>query len=93
MVGDETPVDSIEISPGQHLRFRGLKETFQAIQQDAYMPVSCMCCTTETLFCIDDASFVLCSICRTISPTDQTALLAGGVGIGFTFEDLGEWQR
>jgi hypothetical protein len=90
---DQKPLESIEITPELHLRFRGLNETFRAIQRDAYMPVSCMCCSTETLFCIDDASFVLCSICRAISPVDQTALLDGGVGIGFTFEVLGEWQR
>ena len=91
-INEQKSDPSIEVSPGQHVRFRGLKETFRAIQQDSFMPVSCLCCSTETLFCIDDASYVLCSICRTISPTNHGELLDGGVGIGFTFEDLGEWQ-
>ena len=34
----------IEISPGVTARLRGADETFQAIEQDFYLPVLCMCC-------------------------------------------------
>jgi len=75
------------------LRLRGAAETEACILQDFYMPALCVCCETE-LFCIQDADYVLCPKCYGISPFDGNApnrdqhILGGGIGLGFTFEDL-----
>jgi hypothetical protein len=84
---------TIEVSPGEHLRLRGAEETWRAVQVDFYMPSECMCCTL-TVFCIQDASFILCPACRVVSPmVGASAGCQGGVGLGFTMEDLAKWQQ
>jgi len=83
----------IEVSPGEYLRFRGADETWRAIEQDFYMPCECCCCVL-TIFCIQDADFVLCPECRVVSPMADGALCGeGGVGLGFKMEDLARWQE
>lgn len=83
---------TIEVSPGEHLRLRGAHETWQAVQVDFYMPCECMCCPL-TLFCIQDADFVLCPACKVVSPmAGASAGNDGGVGLGFTLENLAQWQ-
>jgi hypothetical protein len=82
----------IEIMPGVLARLRGAKETWKCVENDFYLPVTCFSCTTG-LCCIMDANYVLCPLCRVISPlegcaTDQN----GGVGLGFTVDDLRQWQ-
>ena len=87
----------IEVSPGQFLLLRGAEETWRAIACDFYMPCACACCSL-TLFCIQDACFVLCPDCRVISPMldhhhhHHNGItfegFEGGVGLGFTMEDL-----
>jgi hypothetical protein len=82
----------IEVSPGQFLRLRGAEETWKAIHQDFFMPCGCLCCNI-TIFCIQDADCVLCPICKTINPMDYAnGDGEGGVGLGFTMEDLKRWQ-
>ena len=85
---------SIEVLPGQFLRLRGADETWRAITCDFYMPCACVCCSL-TLFCIQDACFVLCPECRVISPMEGSAVEGheGGVGLGFTMEELAKWQE
>jgi hypothetical protein len=56
----------IEISPGVHVRLRGAAETWKAIENDYYMPTECICCES-TIFCIQNADFVLCPDCRVVS--------------------------
>jgi len=91
-----TPVEKmIEIAPNQWLRLRGADETWAAIEHDFYAPAYCYGCMLE-LCCIRDADCILCPACRVVSPvrvTDSaTAMSNGGVGLGFTFDDLRKWQ-
>ena len=88
---------TIEVSPGEFLRLRGADETWRAVQVDFYMPCECVCCLL-TLFCIQDARFVLCPDCRVIGPMEGAADACegssgdGGVGLGFKLKDLAKWQ-
>jgi hypothetical protein len=84
----------IEVYPGEFLRLRGADETWHAIKYDFYMPCICICCNL-TLFCIQDAIFVLCPTCRIVSPLEGVVLdgYDGGVGLGFTIEELSKWQK
>jgi hypothetical protein len=82
----------IEISPGVQVRLRGASETWKAIEQDYYMPAECLCCQT-TIFCIQNADYVLCPDCRVVSRMESSSCLGmGGVGLGFKYEDLANWQ-
>jgi hypothetical protein len=82
--------NTVEVSPGEFLRLRSTKETWDAVLNDFYMP--CMCVSCEiTLFCIQDACCVVCPACREIRPMDAPGL-DGGVGLGLTIETLAEWQ-
>jgi hypothetical protein len=84
---------SIEISPGEYQRLRGADETWRAIQNDFYMPYECSCCC-RTIFCIQDANFILCPECRVVSPMPGVyGGSDGGVGLGFTIEKLAQWQN
>jgi hypothetical protein len=89
-------VKSIEIAPGQYLRLRGADETWRAIELDFHMAGECMCCTL-TIFCIQDANFVLCPEFRVVSPMERTGFgersEEGGVGLGFPWEDLARWHE
>jgi hypothetical protein len=57
----------MEIVPGQYVRLRGADETWHAIRHDAYLPCICSGCG-NTVFCMDDADYVVCPICREVSP-------------------------
>jgi hypothetical protein len=85
---------TIQVSPGEYMRMRGADETWKAIMDDFYMPCTCVGCNL-TLFSIQDATFVLCPICRVISPMEGIVYDSydGGVGLGFTIEELGKWQE
>jgi hypothetical protein len=83
---------TIEISPGVHVRLRGAGETWKAIENDYYMPAECVCCES-TIFCIQNADFVLCPDCRVVSRMEGVSSRGmGGVGLGFKYEDLARWQ-
>jgi hypothetical protein len=81
----------IEIFPGVWLPLRGAQETWAAVQIDFYIPSECLCCETTILF-IQDAAFVLCPRCKTVGPGCGDDSMAGGVGLGFTMEELAKWQ-
>jgi hypothetical protein len=84
---------TIEISPGVHVRLRGASETWKAIESDYYMPAECICCES-TIFCIQNADFVLCPDCRVVSRMEGSSHgILGGVGLGFKYEDLARWQH
>lgn len=89
----ETSFKTIEVLPGEFLRLRGADETWRAVQTDFYMPCECVCCR-QTLFCIQDAVFVLCPDCRVVSPMEGILCEEsdGGVGLGFKLTDLAKWQ-
>ena len=80
----------IEIAPGITARLRGAQETWQCIATDFYMPTQCFCCATDVC-CIMDATYVLCPVCKVVSPLEN-GCPDGGVGLGFTFDDLQKWQ-
>jgi hypothetical protein len=83
---------SIEISPGVQVRLRGADETWRAIEYDYYMPAECICCES-TIFCIQDADYVLCPDCRVVSRLEGSSSRGmGGVGLGFKYGDLARWQ-
>jgi hypothetical protein len=83
---------TIEISPGVHVRLRGAGETWKAIENDFNMPAECICCES-TIFCIQNADFVLCPDCRVVSRMEGVSSRGmGGVGLGFKYEDLARWQ-
>ena len=86
---------TVEIVPGKFLPLRGAIETWKAVQCDFYIPCTCLACS-ETIFCIQDASFVICPECRVVSPLESAIEddnHAGGVGLGFTLDDLAMWQE
>jgi hypothetical protein len=83
---------TIEISPGVHVRLRGADETWKAVENDFYMPAECICCES-TIFCIQNADYILCPDCRVVSRMeDLSSHGMGGVGLGFKYEDLARWQ-
>jgi hypothetical protein len=92
---NENPQEvKVEISPNVWVRLRGADETWACVEQDFFMPVVCFGCASE-LCCIQDADFVLCPTCRVVSPMNgivDAASSDGGVGLGFTFDDLMKWQ-
>jgi hypothetical protein len=82
----------IEVVPGEFMRLRGAHETWTAIQNDFYVPCACICCDL-TLFCIQDATYVLCPDCQVVNPLEKIDGYDGGVGLGFTMKELAEWQN
>ena len=80
----------IEIAAGMTERLRGAEETWACVENDSYLPTTCLACTRD-LFCIIDASYVLCPICKVVSPIEGNQA-DGGVGLGFSIEDLQRWQ-
>jgi hypothetical protein len=63
-----------------------------SIQDDFYLPCSCICCNL-TLFCIQDAAYVLCPACFNVSPMENLEDCNDGMGLGFTIEELLKWQN
>jgi hypothetical protein len=94
---------TLEISPGVHVPFRGAEETWHAVQRDFYVPCQCYGCGLEDgshpepIFCIQDAAFVVCALCKTVSPLDggmgEESNDAWGVGLGFTLATLAALQE
>lgn len=70
----------VEIAPGVSERLRGAEETSLALEHGRYISSDCMCCGARS-YCIDDASYLLCPICKVVSPTG-TGGESGGVGLG-----------
>ena len=81
------PTHLLEIAPGVTARLRGAQETMNCIANDFYLPTTCFACETN-LFCIMDADYVLCPLCKVVSPVSENGDTDGGIGLGFTFDDL-----
>lgn len=73
----------LEIQPGLFLPLRGRKESLQAVEQNFVARTSCMSCETK-LLCIQDAEYVLCPLCKVVSPvlTNLGSSGGGSVGLG-----------
>ena len=91
----------LEVCPGISMPLRGAAETFEAVQNDFYIPQNCSCCQS-TIFCIQDAEYVLCPVCKSVSPIDEDQLdydrsshgtKKGGIGLGFDIETLQQFQK
>jgi len=84
----------VEISPGVKVRLRGSRETKACIARDFYVPTMCSSCQLDPLFCIMDANYVVCPVCRVVQPLEGGADTEyhGGVGLGFDFDTLLLWQ-
>lgn len=98
---NQSSVTMVPIAPGLSARLRGANETWECIEDDFYLPTTCFACSLE-LCVIMDADFVICPICRVVSPIDHGdtsspdlshATREQTVGLGFTFEDLAKWQE
>jgi hypothetical protein len=57
----------IDIVPGMSMAYIGSSETIHAFQQNHCIDTVCLECDTS-LYCSDSASYILCSICESISP-------------------------
>lgn len=90
------PIKTIEISDGVHLPLRDADETMKAVLNDFYVPCNCFGCDNneDPIFCIQDADFVVCPLCKTVSALEGggDACGSGGVGLGFTLETLSKIQ-
>lgn len=94
------PTTMVEISPGISVPLRGAVETLDSVRIDFYAPCTCMVCDVSSIdqasnrspmFCIQDAAYVLCPVCKSISPlADHQGY---GVGLGFTLDVLAEMQE
>jgi hypothetical protein len=73
--------------------FRGSKETMEAIANDQITCNNCFVCH-ETVFCIQDACYMICPQCYTYFPnTSATATTTTfGLAIGFDIHTLWECQ-
>lgn len=93
----------VPIAPGVYARLRGADETWSCIERDFYVPTVCFACTLE-LCCIQDADYVICPVCKVVSPlegqcdfdhpneTNNKTEEQQSVGLGFTMDDLCQWQ-
>ena len=97
--GRATHEKMIEVAPGFQMRLRGADETWAAVERDFFGPATCFSCQM-TVFCILDAEYVLCPTCKVIFPFEQDGEVSekskkgagGGVGLGFSMEDLARFQ-
>jgi hypothetical protein len=85
----------VELGPGLYARLRGASETWACVENDFHVPACCISCALD-LCCIQDADYVLCPRCRVVSPLDDAHQHHGGenggVGLGFTYDELFTWQ-
>lgn len=78
----------VQVAPGLSLRLRGAAETKEAIERDFYLPAMCLSCQLD-MYCIQDASYVVCPRCRVVTPMEgMVEGFDGGVGLGFTHDAL-----
>ena len=86
---------TIEVAPGVTARLRGAKESYECVKHDFFLPTKCFCCSLE-LFCIMDASYVLCPTCKVVGPLGEgdgdMMGSNGGVALGITSDVLLQWQ-
>jgi len=86
-----TRMQSMEMGPGIEVPFRGTEETKLAVHRDYFVPITCGNCQQQ-IFCIQDAAFVLCPHPKCKAKTFLGWEENGGVGLGFTLEDLEQLQ-
>ena len=88
----------VEFQPGLEAKLRSSAETRDAIRRNYLIRQTCLACTVE-LYCIADAKYYVCPVCRDVSPVfDQgngKLPLSGshGVGLGMTPEGLEQERK
>jgi hypothetical protein len=84
---EEPNAFTIEVFPGMDVPLRGSYETRLAIRDGAIAKVDCMDCCAP-LSCMNAAEYVICPLCRSVSPIGGFGLPvkegAFGVALGFT---------
>lgn len=84
--------DKMTIERNLRSRIRGVHETWACIQRDFYLPICCRTCSVE-LCCIRNVDFVLCPTCGVLNSTEGVSKVrGGGAGVGFTLQDLKNWE-
>ena len=76
----------IEVFPGMEVVLRGSEETQVAITMDQIRTAICLDCTLS-LSCVADAEYLLCPLCRCVSPLSlsERGVPPGGFGVGLGF--------
>ena len=87
----KSDVAYIEIEPGFEAPLRRAEETVQAICRNEFVSSTCYGCEAS-IYCIDDAKFLICPHCKVVSPLllSHPNQYAYGVGLGFTHQTLVE---
>lgn len=83
----QTPT-MIQVTPQLELPLHGSEETLRAMQEGAIQSGECASCNSRNV-CVSNASFVLCPICRVISPLGKEG---GGVGLGLLRDEYLAWE-
>ena len=92
----KTNTPYITIAPGVKARFRGAKETYTSVlvERDVVMSL-CYNCNQE-IYTLANAQYIFCPHCKVVSPLDSAKRCGrngGGVGLGFTKQEMETWQR
>lgn len=86
--------EQFEVSPGVFLPLHGTDETLAAMRADQMKFTACPACSLQVC-CLDPAAFLLCPVCRTVSPAPVTPAVPetrGGVGIAISVDDYHAWR-
>ena len=88
--------NTIDLAPGIKTRLRSAKDTIAAIHNGFHTSLACFGCSLK-IYCIADAQYVICPVCRIISPLPDVPfqgerLEREGLGIGFDDDDLKQIQ-
>jgi hypothetical protein len=83
---------TIEISPGFCVRLRGAEDTWSCIEVDFFSTLHLSSVSGGHLR-HSRCFVVLCPVCRVASPMEGILESNGGVGLGFTIDDLIKWQN
>lgn len=78
----------VDVAPGYTVPLCGAEETRHAFRNDSVIHTECSCCNAF-LYCIDDATMVLCPTCRSICPV-EASFSTECLGIGLTVEQVME---
>ena len=82
--------ETLELYEGCSLPYKGPKETWETINAGLFNITQCIVCAQD-LCCVANASHVICSSCKTISPVtqaDDSSSHGGVIGFGVLTSDV-----
>jgi hypothetical protein len=83
----------LEVSPGHYLKLHGTEETLKALHQLSMCATECPICLTK-VYVLDVAAYLLCPICRGVSPTpNHDHVEENGVGVAITPDKYFQWYQ